>query len=169
MYCPIIRSSAAVRTGAVRDGHEVLQKYLDQCESVGARWMRPLLSSELALSYAMVGATDHAFTLLREIREYSESSGDTCAWGLVDLVEADILMGTGAWREAVEVLATVIAESGKQDLWGLQLRAMIALARIRRQQGLAADVDGSLASLYSSLKGDFESVDLREAEAVLAG
>src|SRR6185436_1233401 len=73
---------------------------------------------------------------------------------------ADPDEGEAAYTRAIEIARTQQARS-------LELRAATSLARLWRTQGRAEDARRLLQSLYSWFTEGFDTMDLREAKALL--
>ena len=71
--------------------------------------------------------------------------------------------------EAAEVLfrkALSIAEEQEAKLW--ELRAIMSLAKLRRDQGRRAEARGLLAPVYGWFTEGFDTPDLKQARALLS-
>ena len=74
---------------------------------------------------------------------------------------------TRAEAEAEACFLKAIEIAQKQQAKSLELRAVISLARLWRQQGKSAEAQQQLAEIYNWFTEGFDTKDLQEAKALL--
>ena len=154
------RSSAAVQT--------MVSGYTNY-RSTGATLFTPIYLSYLAKAYADTGEFDHA---RRWITEATTVVGKTKErwWeaeihriaGEIALLspERDALKAQSCFERALEIARAQQARS-----W--ELRAAMSLARLWRDQGRRAEAHDLLAPVYAWFTEGFDTLDLKEAKALL--
>jgi adenylate cyclase len=70
-------------------------------------------------------------------------------------------------QEAEECFLKAIDIAQKQQAKSLELRATVSLARLWQQQGKIAEARQILADIYNWFTEGFDTVDLKEAKALL--
>jgi predicted ATPase len=124
----------------------------------------------LALAYAELGQADDARRCIDEAIDKAERS--TEKWceaelhriaGEVDLKsrEPDAAIAEGCFDRALAV-------ARRQQTKSWELRAATSLARLWRDQGKAPQARELLAPIYGWFTEGFDTLDLREAKALLA-
>ena len=130
-------------------------------------FLAPLLAM-LAECYGKTEQVEEGLTLVAEAIEMADRS---FYW-----MESDLYLLRGALQlqqvngeEAAEAsLQRAIALARGQEANLLELRATVHLARLWRTQGKSQEAQQMLAELYGWFSEGFDTVDLREAKALLA-
>jgi class 3 adenylate cyclase/predicted ATPase len=137
--------------------------------STGTTIWLPLWFSCLAKSYAELGQLDDAWRCISEATTTAETTKER-VW------EADIQRTAGeialmsiqpdaAKAEAYFERALSVARQQQAKFW--ELRAAMSLARLWRDQGKRDDAREVLAPIYGWFTEGFDTVDLKEARALL--
>ncbi|MEZ4866095.1 MAG: BTAD domain-containing putative transcriptional regulator [Caldilineaceae bacterium] len=164
----ILHGWAAVRHGNVAQGIDELQQGLELWKTLGVVLHRSYFPLLLAEAYAQAGeleaglaAVDEALMAVATYHDrYWEAEiyrlrGELflTAGRLVDEVEA-------AFQEALQIARRRQAKS-------LELRTAVSLSRLWQQQGKLDEARQLLSETYSWFTEGFDTVDLREAKALL--
>jgi predicted ATPase len=124
----------------------------------------------IALSAAaceIAGQVEEGLTLLDDALEIVERPGERWFAAELNRHKGQLLLRQ-RHSEAAEVLyrkALSIAQEQEAKLW--ELRAAASLARLRRDQGRHGEARDLLAPVYGWFTEGFDTVDLKEAKALL--
>jgi predicted ATPase len=160
---------ALMAQGEEETGLDQMRQSLTAYESTGAAIWRPYYLTLLAEGYGRVGATEEALQVLAEALSGVQKTGER-VW------EAELHRLTGALllqqtapdeRRAETCFHQALTIAHRQQAKSLELRAATSLARLWQQQGKGAKAYPLLAELYGWFTEGFETVDLREAKALL--
>jgi predicted ATPase len=137
--------------------------------STGSTIWEPMQRSYLAMAYADIGQFDDARKCTGEAIAAAENTKErwfeTEIHRIAGEVEAlspdrDVTTAEGHFRRALE-----IARARKTRSW--ELRAATSLARLWRDQGKRREAHDLLAPVYSWFTEGFDTLDLKEAKALL--
>jgi predicted ATPase len=163
----IYRGWAKVNNGDVVDGISVLGSGSAAHRATGQVAWTPYFSGLLAGAYEIAGQFEEALTLLDEALQMVEGTGER--WFAAELNrQKGQLVLRHEDAEAGEELygkALYIAVEQEAKLW--ELRAVVSLARLRRDQGRRAEARDLLAPVYGWFTEGFGTPDLKEAKALL--
>jgi predicted ATPase len=139
--------------------------------STGATCWTPLHMLFLADAHARIGQFDDARRCIGEAMAASEGSKESCCDAEINRSAGEIvLMGPQpdvAQAQAYFERALSVARAQEAKSW--ELRAATSLARLWRDQGKRQEAHDLLAPIYGWFTEGFYTVDLKEAEALLAG
>ena len=154
-------------TGKASDAVQIITSDLTVLRSAGATIWLPLWFSCLARSYAELGQLDDAWRCISEATTTAKTTKET-AWE----VEGQRLAGAIALladdEESAEAYfdrALAVARQQKVKFW--ELRASMSLARLWRSQGKPQQARELLAPVYGWFTEGFDTLDLKEAKALL--
>jgi predicted ATPase len=121
----------------------------------------------LAAAYDIAGQAEAAVTLLDEALQTVEKTGERWFEAELNRQKGQLLLREGHVEAAEEFYckALRIAQEQEAKLW--ELRAAASLARLRRDQGLHAEARNLLAPVYDWFTEGFDTLDLKEAKALL--
>jgi class 3 adenylate cyclase/predicted ATPase len=163
----IFRGWAKVKNGDVADGISTLRSSLIAYRSTGAElWMPYYLALE-ARAREIAQQIEEGLTLLDEALEIVERTGERWFAAELNRHKGQLLMRQGH-TEAAEGLyrkALSIAEEQEAKLW--ELRAVVSLARLWRDQDRRTEARNLLALIYGWFTEGFDTPDLKEARALL--
>jgi predicted ATPase len=171
----IIRGWALAQMGEAEEGVAQLRRGLADYQATGCRLGWSYFLARLAESYALAGqpaagrdALDQALDMVRNTGErYYEAELHRLEGAMV-LASASGQSAHAAAFEAAEVSFTQALDiARRQGARSLELRAATSLARIWREQGRSSAARQMLEGIYGSFTEGFETVDLREAKALL--
>ena len=137
--------------------------------STGATLFAPMQRSYLAMAYADIGQFDDARKCMGEAIAVAENTKER--WfepevhriaGEIELLspERDMTRAEGHFQRALE-----IARAQQTRSW--ELRAATSLARLWRDQGKRQEAHDLLAPVYGWFTEGFDTLDLKEAKALL--
>jgi class 3 adenylate cyclase/predicted ATPase len=162
---------ALALTGRTADAVETIASGVRAWRSTGATCWTPLHMLFLADAHARIGQFDDARRCIGEAMAASEASKESCCDAEIHRSAGEIaLMGPQpdvAKAQAYFERALSIARAQEAKSW--ELRAATSLARLWRDQGKRQEAHDLLAAIYGWFTEGFDTVDLKEAEALLAG
>jgi len=156
--------------GEARNAVESITSSFPSYRSTGATLYAPLFSISLATAHGKLGQFDDARRCIDEATNTTEASGEKI-WeaeihrtaGEIELLppERDTAKAQAHFARALEIARAQEARS-----W--ELRAATNLARLWRDRGRRAEAHDLLAPVYGWFTEGFDTLDLKEAKALLA-
>ena len=157
-----------VITGEFNRGISELREGIIAFELTGARVWTPQFHALQADAELIGGDREGALSLLSDALQTSRERGENWFEAELTRLRGELLRDQEPiTAEAMFEEALGIARRQDAKLW--ELRAAVSLARLRRDQGRAAEGSGLLASVYGRFTEGFEMPDLKEARALLEG
>jgi predicted ATPase len=156
-------------TGRPLDTVPTITSALMSWRSTGSTYWVPLLLSYLARAYAELGQFDDAWRSIREATTTVETTKER--WFETEIYRAagEIALKSpeqGAVKaEAYFDRALAVARQQQAKAW--ELRAAMSMARLWRDHGKRDDARELLASVYGWFTEGFDTLDLKEAKALL--
>jgi predicted ATPase len=193
----VVRGWALTEQGHKEEGIAQLQEGLAACQAIGAKTLLPYFLALLAEAYGKVGRAKEGLTTLAEALATVNKTGERwCEAELYRLkgtltLQSKTSLGqvsgksqasqnksedtstqhptpsTQAEAEAEACFLKAIEIARKQQAKSLELRAVVSLARLWRQQGKKKKARQMLAEIYSWFTEGFDTKDLQEATALL--
>jgi predicted ATPase len=156
-------------TGQVADAVQIVASAITAYRSTGSTLWMPLYLSYLASATAEFGQFDEAWRCIGEAMTAAETTKER-------LCEADIYRTAGeialkspapnaAKAEAYFERALAVARAQQAKSW--ELRAAMSMARLKRDQGKRDEARNLLAPVYGWFTEGFDTLDLKEAKALL--
>ena len=156
-------------TGRASDAVQTIAASIAAYRSTGSTVLVPFYLSHQARAHAALGQFDDAERCINEALTAVETSGER--WceaesrriaGEIELLspERDAAKAQAHFERALE-----IARSQQARSW--ELRAATSLARLWREQGSRAQAHDLLAPVYGWFTEGFDTLDLKEAKALL--
>ena len=156
-------------TGKTTDAVETITSALTAQRSTGAvSFIAPRLS-DLARAYALLGQFEDAWRCIDDAMVAIETTKDKWWEAEVHRVAGEIALKSrepdAAKAEAYFERALVVSRQQQAKSW--ELRASMSLARLWRSQGKPQQARELLAPVYGWFTEGFDTLDLREAKALL--
>jgi predicted ATPase len=163
----IFRGWVTVKNGDVAEGTSLLRHGSTAYRATGAEMFMPHYIALLAGACEIAGQIKEAMTQLNDALQIAERTGER--WLAAELYrhKGQLLLRQGH-SEAAEQLfrkALSIAQEQQAKLW--ELRAVVSLARLRRDQGRHTEARDLLAPVYRWFTEGFGTPDLKEAKVLL--
>ena len=131
--------------------------------------MVPTYLSFLARAYAEVGLIDDAWRCIREAVTLIETTKEKFVEAEVHRIAGEIALMVPDRDEAKALTlfkrALAVARAEQAKSW--ELRAAMSMARLWRDQGKRHEARDLLASVYGWFTEGFDTLDLKEAKALL--
>jgi predicted ATPase len=156
-------------TGKPADAVHMITSGLSAYRSIGGTLLEPLYVSYLAAAHADLGQFDEAWRCIDE----ATAAMDTAKQKLWE-AEVNRLAGEIALRplerdiaKAQTYFEKALAVARQQQTKSWELRAAMSMARLWRDQGKRAEARDLLAPVYGWFTEGFDTLDLKEAKALL--
>jgi predicted ATPase len=157
------------QTGKAQQAVQTLTSATAAFRSTGATLHTPLSFSYLARAYAELGKFDDAWLCLGEAMEAVKTAKESLFEAEANRIAGEIALlessPDAAKAEAYFEHALDIARKQHAKSW--ELRAATSLARLWRDQGKPRQARELLAPVYGWFTEGFDTLDLKEAKALL--
>jgi len=171
----ILSGSALAANGHVEEGIDLIQKGLSAYRATGAELLRTHFLALLAETCARAGQVEAGLAAVAEALATVERTEERVHEAELHRIKGELtLLEAGRVgeanedaREAEACFQRAIAIASRQDARSPELRAVVALSRLWQQQGRHAEARSLLCETYGWFSEGFDTVDLREAHALL--
>ena len=156
-------------SGKPSEAVEMLKSGLTKYRSTGATVWVPMYSSYLAEAYAELDHLDDAWRHIEEALAAVKSTGERWWQAEVYRIAGELALKSPE-RDTIKAEAhfeRALAIARQQQAKSWELRAAMSLARLWRDQGKAQEARQLLAPVYGWFTEGFDTVDLKEAKALL--
>jgi class 3 adenylate cyclase/predicted ATPase len=163
------QGSVFALTGRASDAVHTITSGLTAFRSTGATLWTPLFLSHLASAYAALGKFDDAWRCIGEAMTTVEITKETWCEAEVNRIAGEIALKSPEpdAAKAQAYFERSLAVARKQQAKSWELRAAMSLARLWRDQGKRAEARNLLAPVYGWFTEGFDTLDLKEAKALL--
>ena len=156
-------------TGKAADAVQMITSGIAACRSTGATLFMPLHLSYLARAYAELGQFDDAWRCIGEAMTAVETTKESWCEAEIHRIAGEIALMSpepdAAKAEAYFERALAVARQQQAKSW--ELRAAMSMARLWRDQGKRDEARELLAPVYGWFTEGFDTLDLKEAKALL--
>ena len=156
-------------TGDASKAIQVIMTGIIAIRSTGQRAMHPVFLSWLAWAYAKLDHSDDAQRSISEAMSVMDTSKEAWFEAEVRRIAGEIALMSPrpdiAKAEAYFERALVVARAQQAKSW--ELRAAMSMARLWRNQGKRDAARDLLAPVYGWFTEGFDTLDLKEAKALL--
>jgi predicted ATPase len=156
-------------TGEASNAVHVLISAIREFRSTGSTLWMPLWLSYLSRAYGELGHLDEAWRCICEAAALVKTSKETLFESEVHRVAGEIALmspeGDAAKAEAYFARALAVARQQQAKSW--ELRAAMSMARLWRDQGKRQQAHDLLDAVYGRFTEGFDTLDLRQAKALL--
>jgi predicted ATPase/class 3 adenylate cyclase len=153
--------------GQTQEGLSLIKQGLAAVRATGTILMTPYWLMLLADAYAMIGQPDEGLSCLTEAADILGTIEERFEEAELHRLRGELLNSKGE-RAAAEMNYHQAIESAKRQgakIW--ELRAVTSLARLWCNEGKCHEARDLLGSIYSCFTEGYETLDLREAKALL--
>ncbi len=172
----ILSGWALAAQGRAAEGIEKMQQGLSAYRATGAELWRTHFLALLAEAYARAGQAEAGLKTLAEALDVVDRTQERVFEAELYRLKGELMLlqpsregeEAGGRREAEACFLQAIETARRQGARSLELRAVMALTRLWRQQGKPADARQMLAESYGWFTEGFDTADLQEAKALLA-
>jgi class 3 adenylate cyclase/predicted ATPase len=164
-----LRGWALAAEGKGEEGLVQIQKGIAAWQAVGAGVWRPSYCTMLAEAFDLLGKIEHALQILDEAEYVTESTEERWWEAEIYRLRANLLLrhSMTPQPEAEGMLRRALEVARRQQGKSLELRAATSLARLWFDQGRHAEASDLLAPVYGWFTEGFDTLDLKEARALL--
>ena len=156
-------------TGQASDAIHTIKSGIAALRSTGATYRGPLWLSYLATAHAELGQLDDARRCMGEAITAIERTGERWFEAEANRIAGEIALKSpeqdAAKTEAYFERALTVARAQQAKSW--ELRASMSMARLWRDQGKRDEARDLLAPVYGWFTEGFDTLDLKEAKALL--
>jgi len=173
----MLRGAVLTAQGQGQEALAPLRQGLATCYTLGAQLLRPWGLAMLAESYARLGQLAEGLTVLDEAQALMTTTREVFYAAEIARLQGE-MRWQASWQrsdgrspqllaaaESCFQQALTIARRQQAKSW--ELRAAMSLSRLWQQQGKPAEARQLLAEVYTWFTEGFDTVDLREAKALL--
>ena len=187
-FATIVRGWALLEQGLQEEGIEKVREGLAAHQATGAKVARPHFLAVLVEALGKVRQAEEGLRVLEEALELTHPNGEACYLAELYRIKGELLLMQATDRVLSRAVAggkavveaeppavaqaegcfsqsIKIAQQQKAKSW--ELRAVVSLARLYQNQGKQEEARGLLTQIYDRFTEGFDTVDLREAKALL--
>jgi predicted ATPase/DNA-binding winged helix-turn-helix (wHTH) protein len=166
----IVRGWALIGSGDDDRAGEEIRDGMTGWQSTGAQLLRPHFLGLLAEALAPAAGVDRGLAVLDEALAVADSTGERCYQAELYRLRGERLLAhadADDARGAEACFEQALAIARAQEALSLELRATMSLARLRRRRNSRSPVRDLVLPVYERFTEGFDTVDLREARALL--
>jgi predicted ATPase len=165
----MLQGSALALTGKAANAVKVLSSAITVYRATGATARMPLWSSYLARAYAELNQLDDAWRCFGEAMTAMEATKERWCEAEVNRIAGEIALKSPApdTEKAEKYFDRALAVARQQQAKSWELRAAMSMARLWRDQGKRDEARDLLAPVYGWFTEGFDTLDLKEANALL--
>jgi class 3 adenylate cyclase/tetratricopeptide (TPR) repeat protein len=153
--------------GRAQEGVALMTKGVSMCRATGNALNMTWILTLLAEAHARLGQSVEGLNCLTEAAQIIESTDLRIMENDVYRVQGDLLNSTGDWAAAEQSYRQALTISQRQGAKFFELRAAMSMARLWRDQGRRDQARDLLAPVYGWFTEGFDTIDLKEAKALL--
>jgi class 3 adenylate cyclase/predicted ATPase len=170
----IFRGWALAEQGEGKEGIAAIRQGLAAYQVTGTELLQPYFRALLAAAYGNVGQPENGLNVLAEPLEAVGRTGEHSDEAELYRLKGELTLQAQVQgsksqgeEEAEACFHTAIDIAQKQQAKSLELRAVMSLARLWRQQGKKEKARQRLGEIYGWFTEGFDTKDLQEAKALL--
>ena len=164
-----LRGSALASTGELAEAVHVITTGIAHLQSTGTTTFIPWWLSNLTRAHADLGQFDAAWRCIGEAMTALETTQERWCEAEVNRIAGEIALMSPepdeAKAQAYFERALSVARQQQAKSW--ELRAAMSMARLWRDQGKVRQARELLAPVYGWFTEGFDTLDLKEAKALL--
>jgi predicted ATPase len=164
----VFRGWALAEQGQAAQGIIQMQQGLSDWRTTGAEICQSYLLALLAETHSKVGQVEDGLTVVAEALTRVEKTRERFWEADLYRLKGELLLKQDQTEMEVQAcFRQAIQLAQHQQAKFLELRATVSLARLWQAQGKGAEARQMLAEIYDWFTEGFDTVDLREAQALL--
>ena len=156
-----------INRGQLDQGLEMMRGAMAAAKKINAKMLWTPHLGSLALAHARAGQAEAALHLLSEALAAVEDMDERMFEAELHRIIGDVLLSVQRQGEAEVEFTRAIAIARQQQAKSWELRAAMSLARLWRDQGKPQQARELLAPVYGWFTEGFDTLDLKEAKALL--
>jgi predicted ATPase len=156
-------------TGKASDAVRAITSGTTSLRSTGATLYEPFHLGFLAMAYAELGQLDDARRCIDDVMDKVERSKEKWCEAEVNRIAGEIALNSLApdTEKAEKHFDRALAVARQQQAKSWELRAAMSMARLWRDQGKLQQARELLAPVYGWFTEGFDTLDLKDAKALL--
>jgi predicted ATPase len=156
-------------TGKPAEAVPMITSGIAAWRSTGSTFWMPLYLSYLARAYAELGQFEHAWRSIDEAVTAAETTKERWHEADIHRIAGEIarLSSEPDAARAEQYFERALAVARAQQAKSWELRAAMSMARLWRDQGKRNEARDLLTPVYNSFTEGFDTLDLKEAKALL--
>jgi predicted ATPase len=170
-----MRGGALAEQGQVEEGIAQMEQGVAAFRAMGTEVGQPHRLGLLAEAYGRVGQIEEGLTVLAKALAMADKSGERNREAELYRLKGEMTLKQSGVRspesevqkEAEAYFHKGIAIAQRQSAKAWELRAVMSLARLWKQQGKKDEARRMLAEIYGWFTEGFDTVDLKDAKALL--
>jgi len=166
-WATVLRGLSLTALGQGQEGLSQITRGIAELRTTGAVGGMPGALMPLAWAYARLGQPVDGLNCLAEAAQIIETTGERQREATLHLLRGDLLNATGDPSAAERSYHQAIAVAKLQSAKPFELRASINLARLWCKQDKRGEARNLLAPIYGWFTEGFDTLDLKEAKALL--
>jgi predicted ATPase len=165
----VLRGSLFALTGKALDAVQAITLGITSLRASESTLYEPYYLSYLAIAYADLGQIDDARRCTADTIDKVERLKEKWCEAEVNRIAGEVTLKSPApdTEKAEEYFDRALAVARQQQTKSWELRAAMSLARLWRDQGKVKQARELLAPVYGWFTEGFETLDLKEAKALL--
>jgi predicted ATPase len=155
--------------GQAREGLEQMHQSMQAFRAIGSEVLRSYYLALLAEAHGAMGQPEAGLTVLTEALTHTDTTGERWYESECYRLKGALLLQQNAGNqvEAETCFQHALDITRNQQAKSLELRATTSLARLWQQQGKRQEAHDLLAPVYGWFTEGFDTVDLKDAKALL--
>jgi predicted ATPase len=165
----VLRGCVLAVTGKASDAAQMITAGIAAWKTTGSTVFMPWYLSDLSRAHAERGQFDHAWCCIREAMAAIETTKESWYEAEVHRVAGEVALRSpdGGATKAQTCFERALAVARQQQAKSWELRAAMSMARLWRDQGKPQQARELLAPIYGWFTEGFDTLDLKEAKALL--
>jgi predicted ATPase len=165
----IVRGWAEVHETKAIQGIAEIRHALDQLEATRVRHRRSYYLAILAEACGLVGEPEQGLSALAKAAAFSKETGEGLWEAEIHRLKGELLLqrASEGQGQAEASFRKALNTARRRESRSLELRAAASLARLWADQGKRAEAYDLLAPVYGWFTEGFDTVDLKDAKALL--
>jgi predicted ATPase len=162
-----LRAHILARLGTLTEGIDVARKGIATWQAIGAAITLPFGLTALAESLLADGQATAALAVTDQALYWSDKNGEHQSDSFIHCCRGDIFRATSELERARAEYQTAIQVARQQQVKFFELKTTMNMARFWRDQNKRDEARDLLAPVYGWFNEGFDTLDLKEAKALL--
>lgn len=168
-FATILCGPALVELGDWSKGIDLMNSGIASYRATGSEADRPWFVGLLAEACLKTGRIKQGLEALEEMLAYMEHNGLRVHEAELLRLKGELLLQDERIAQATDCFQNAIETAQRQHSKSLELRATISLARLLQEEGKQREAHQRLAEISGAFTEGFQTADLKQARALLAG
>ena len=163
----VLRGDAMTQHGDFGKGIAQMREGISELRSMGTLFSLLSLFAGLADAFARCRKVDDGLAVIEEGLAMMRSGGENFSLPEIHRIQGKLQLASSGGDAAEAAFRKALSVARAQQAKSLELRAAMSLARLWRDQGRRAEAQDLLTPVYSWFTEGFDTLDLKEAKAML--